>query len=320
MLMVNNNILKLKGPIIIFGAGGFVGINLLKKILKNRADVIGISSDPDKSWRIKKNQIPKINVEQCNILDRKSVTAVINKYRPRTIFNLAAYGAYSTQKEIEKIYLTNFNSTINIIETLKKYAFNVYIHAGSQSEYGLNCYRPQETDELIPNSHYAVSKTAVYYLLKYYGRVEKLPVVHLRLYSVYGPWEEPGRLIPTLINNVKKGQLPPLVNPDISRDFIYIDDVVDAIITIAVKLKKDHFGEVFNVAAGKKTTIKELAQLARKLFKIKKEPVFNTMKNRDWDLKNWVGNPKKMQKTFGWKVKVSLEEGLLKCFGFNYEK
>ena len=316
---------KLKGPIAIFGAGGFVGINLLNKLLQYRKDIIGFSSNPNNNRRLKQNNISAKNIAKCDLLRKAEIEYLVKKYKPKTIFNLAAYGAYSKQKDVEKIYQTNFQSTVNLIEVLKKTKFASYIHAGSQSEYGLNQTAPSEDDKLIPNSHYAVSKAAVSHLLYYYGKIEKLPVVHLRLYSVYGPWEEPGRLMSALIENVKKGKLPHFVDPAISRDFVYVDDVVEAMIIIAVTVGNGlkpfptkYFGVAFNVASGKKTTIKELAFLAKKLFKIRKNPVFGSMKNRDWDLKDWYGNPKKIQKVFGWKAKTSLKDGLMKFY--KYEK
>jgi len=324
--IINNKIKNITGPIAIFGAGGFIGINLLNKLLQYRKDVMGFSSDPNSNWRIKQNNIPVKNIAKCDLLKKKDIESLIKKYKPKTIFNLAGYGGYSKQKDIEKIYQTNFISTLNLIEELKKNNFSSYLYAGSQSEYGLNSAAPSEDDKLMPNSHYAVSKAAVSYLLNYYGKIDKLPVVHLRLYSVYGPWEEPDRLMPVLIENVKKGKLPHFVDPAISRDFIYVDDVVEAMIIMAsrvgtiheLSLQQKYFGEAFNVASGKKTTIKELAFLAKKLFKIRKNPVFGSMKNREWDLKDWYGNPKKIQKVFGWKARTSLKDGLMKFY--KYEK
>lgn len=314
MQNLNIKIKNHRGPIVIFGAGGFVGFNLLQKILAVRKDVFGVFSNPKKNWRLTKLATPPQNVVKCDLLDRGAIKAVISRIKPKTIFNLAAYGAYSTQQDIDKIHQTNFNSTYILIEELKKYGFSAYLHAGSQSEYGLNCSGPSEEDELIPNSHYAFSKTAVSHMVKYYGKIEKLPVVHLRLYSVYGPWEEPNRLMPTLISEAINGRLPKFVNPSISRDFVYIDDAVEAFTSVSAKIKKEHYGETFNVASGKRTTIKELAYLAAKIFKVKKQPIFGTMENRDWDLKDWYGNPKKIQKTFGWKAKTSLKAGLTDFF------
>ncbi len=345
---LRDQIQKIPGPCLIFGAGGFIGFNLLNRILEYRRDVFGVFSNPKKNWRLKIKSPPLLNVVKCDIRERGEVKRLISRIKPQTVINLCAYGAYSSQKDIDRIYQTNFNSTYGLIEDLKMHGFKAYIHAGSQSEYGLNSNGPSEQSKLIPNSHYAVSKAADYYLLKYYGKVENLPVVHLRLYSIYGPWEEPNRLIPTLIRETKKGKLPRFVDPDISRDFVYVDDVIEAMIIVAVRLSswrefhkskrpigsKDAiaspgtvwnlaslqhdriFGEAFNVASGKKTTIRELAHLVKKLFKIKAKPKFGSMKNRNWDLKDWYGNPNKMQKVFGWKAKTSLEEGLKRALTF----
>ena len=337
---LKKEIKKIPGPCVIFGAGGFVGFNLLQKLLTYRKDVFGVFSDPKKNWRLKQLSTSPLNVVKCDIRDRGALKSLISRIKPKTVFNLAAYGAYSTQKDIDNIYQTNFNSTYLLIEEMKKYGFIAYVHAGSQSEYGLNSSGPSEADELVPNSHYAVSKSADSYLLKYYGKVEKLPVIHLRLYSVYGRWEDPNRLIPTLISKVKKGKLPKFVDPNISRDFVHVDDVCEAFIRSAVILgspaynrttpeslldsgrarsslaRMTLYGETFNVCTGKKTTIKELAYLAKKLFKIKEVPMFGSMKNREWDLKDWYGNSKKIQKVLGWKAKISLKERLKNLYIF----
>lgn len=305
---------KIRGPIAIFGAGGFIGINLLQSLLKYRVDVVGFSHDPKKSWRLKKALIPNRFIDKCDLNITRDVKTVVDKYHPQTIFNLSAYGSYSWDNDLNKIYQTNFNSTATLIEQLKKRGFTAYIHAGSQSEYGLNASAPKESDEPIPNSHYAVSKLGVRYLISYYGKVEKLPVVHLRLYSIYGPWEEPKRLMPTLIQYVKQQQFPKFVAADISRDFVYIDDCIEALVTVAVKIKKKYYGDVFNIASGKKTNMKDLAYLAKKLFNIKDDPIFGKMRSRSWDVTNWWGNPEKIVREFGWRAQTSLANGLVKLY------
>jgi len=307
---------QIPGPIVIFGAGGFIGFNLFLDLMGTRSDVFAISHDPKKNWRLKKINIGSNRKIKCDLTKKKEIRDLIIKYKPKTIFNLAAYGAYSTQNDPELIYKTNFVSSVNILEILKNNQFSIYIQAGSQSEYGLNCTRPDEDTPYLPNSHYAVSKLASFYLLKYYASIHKLPVVHVRPYSIYGPYEEPSRLIPTLLRNCKIGTLPDFVDPHISRDFVYVADMIDALKLIAVKSGKKSYGQAFNIASGKKTTIMELAQLAKKIFKVDKQPVFGVMKNRAWDLSDWVGNPKKMHDIYGWKAKTNLAVGLKKTYNF----
>lgn len=300
---------RLKGPIFIFGAGGFIGVNLFNVLFAHRKDVYAITQDPRNNWRFIVNSIPASNIVSCDINDITILKDTLDIWKPRTIFNLAAYGAYSKQREYKKIYNTNFNSAVNIIELLKEPGFDAYIHAGSSSEYGLNSAAPAEQDELVPNSHYAVSKVASYYAVKYYGMIEQLPVAHLRLYSAYGPWEEPDRLIPVLIAAARNGGFPPLVDPDISRDFIYIDDVCNAFILAATGINNIK-GEAFNVGTGTKTTIRTLSHQIQQQYKLPNAPEFGNMPNRNWDVQDWYSNSNKALQSIGWKAEVNLTDGL----------
>ena len=311
--MLNNTteekIRSLKGPIFVFGAGGFIGVNLFNTIFRYRKDVYAITQDPRNNWRFIVNDIPAENIVSCDINDIIILKDTLAEYKPRTIFNLAAYGAYSKQREYKKIYATNFNSGVNIIELLKEPGFDAYIQAGSSSEYGLNSAAPKETDELIPNSHYAVSKVAAYYANKYYGKIEQLPVAHLRLYSAYGAWEEPDRLIPVLIAAARKGKYPPLVDPDISRDFIDVADVCEAFVHTACEIGNIK-GEALNIGTGLKTTIRELTQLMMQQYGIPEPPSFGNMPNRNWDMADWYSDSGLAGNLIGWQARIKLADGL----------
>ncbi len=315
---IQQKILQLEGPIFVFGAGGFIGVNLFNTILAYRKDVYAITQDPRNNWRLLVNYTPVDNIISCDINEITILKDLFREYKPRTIFNLAAYGAYSKQKEYKKIYNTNFNSVVNIVELLKEQGFAAYIHAGSSSEYGTNSAAPLEDAELVPNSHYAVSKVASYYSVKYYGKIEQLPVAHLRLYSAYGAWEEPDRLVPVLIAAARKKTYPPLVDPDISRDFVDVADVCDAFIRAAVEVNKVK-GEAFNIGTGTKTTIRELTNLIKEQFDIPVYPEFNSMPNRNWDVKDWYSNSEKAKALLGWQATVSLAEGLAKVDSWQKE-
>ena len=309
---------RLQGPIFVFGAGGFIGVNLFNTLLACRNDVYAITQDPRNNWRLLVNYTPTRNIISCDINEITILKDLFREYKPKTIFNLAAYGAYSKQKEYKKIYNTNFNAVVNIIELLKETGFGAYIHAGSSSEYGINSAAPAEGEELVPNSHYAVSKVASYYSMKYYGAIEQLPVAHLRLYSAYGPWEEPDRLIPVLIAAARRQAYPPLVDPDISRDFIDVDDICEAFILAALNIQSIK-GEAFNIGTGVKTTIRELAHLVMTQFNIPVSPEFNSMPNRNWDVKDWYADSTRAHERLGWQHKTNLADGLAKVASWQKE-
>jgi polyisoprenyl-phosphate glycosyltransferase len=305
-------ILDLQGPVFIFGAGGFIGINLFQELFRLRDDVFAVSSNPRKNWRFLANKTPANKLISCDLTDINQIKNCILKHRPKSVFNLAAYGAYSRQEEYRLIYRTNMMSLIDLLEILQETDFSVFIHAGSSSEYGTNAAGPVESDELIPNSHYAVSKTAASFALKYYGKVQQLPVLSLRIYSAYGPWEEPDRLIPVLISSMRQGYYPPLVNRNISRDFIYVSDVVQALIRAAASMDHSLYGEIFNAGSGIKTSIADLITCAAGIIPCKKAPVFDSMPDRAWDSDNWFANIDKAKEKLNWTPQISLQKGLEK--------
>ncbi len=310
MITLEEKIKALPGPILIFGASGFIGANLLDTFLRFRTDCYAITHNSRYAWRLKLLNIPPENIVFCDITYKNSISKVFETYKPKVIFNLAAYGAYSKQNNTSLILETNVIGTLNILENCKD--IKAYVHAGSSSEYGTNCENPAEDAKLVPNSQYSVSKISANYLLNYYGKFHHIPTVNLRLFSIYGPWEEPDRLIPRLIEHAASGSLPPLVSPEISRDFIYIDDCVEAFINAARYMNPEIYGESINIGSGIKTTISELVDITIKDFGLEITPTWGSMKNRNWDIENWYGNYDKAEKLIKWKPLTTVEEGLKK--------
>lgn len=310
MSEISQKIQQLKGPILIFGASGFIGANLLHTILKYRKDCYGITHNPRSAWRLKLLEIPQENIVHCDINYKKSVNSLFENYNPQTIFNLSAYGAYSKQNDTGLIYETNVVGVVNILEACKN--VKAYIHAGSSSEYGLNSVNPKEEDVLIPNSHYSVSKITSSYLLSFYAKFHNLTCLNLRLYSIYGPWEEPDRLMPRIVESALNNTYPPLVNPTTSRDFVYIDDCVEAFIDAANNVNPENSGHSINIGSGQKTTLEQLVGICQSMFKIDKSPTWGSMNNRAWDTSEWYGNYTKANKLIHWSPKISLQDGLKK--------
>jgi dolichol-phosphate mannosyltransferase len=106
-----------------------------------------------------------------------------------------------------------------------------------------------------------------------------------------------------------QGRYPEFVHPDISRDFVYVEDACEAFIVTALNLKEEDYGESFNIGTGCKTTIGEVATLAGEIFQIGAAPVF-TMPNRHWDVSDWFANTRKAKERLGWQARTSFEEGL----------
>lgn len=300
--------LKLQGPIWVVGASGFIGAKLFSSLLKVRSDVFALSSNMEGSWR--GLHLPDTNKLYLDITKPEEVARFVKTHRPQTIFNLAAYGAYERQSQPLRIHHVNYLGTLHLLLALQESGCAAFVQAGSSSEYGLNCSSPNEDAKLEPNSDYAVSKAAAGHLLWFYGHLRGVPCAHLRLYSIYGPWEERDRLIPRLISSGLNGHYPPLVRPEISRDFLFVDDCTRAFVKAALIGCTSSPGENFNIASGRETTIREIATLVGQISGIPHAPEFGAMPNRRWDLTRWFGDPSKAIAELGWTPRVSLEEGL----------
>lgn len=307
MNTIDTYIRALRGPILVTGASGFVGSNLFRLIAAIRGDVFAVVQR-ERNWRL--IDVGEQQVIAADINDENAVKNLVESIVPQTVFDCVAYGAYSFEKDASLIYETNFLSTVRLVGLLSKRPFSAYVHAGSSSEYGNNSSAPTENAVCDPNSDYAVSKVATQNYLQYMGKHKQFPCVNLRLYSVYGPLEDTSRLMPNLVREALSGKLPPLVNPEISRDFVYVDDVCEAFILAAAKMNPSMFGESINIGSGIKTTIGTLVDKASAIFAITEEPRYNSMEGRSWDLQDWYSNSEKAKQVLDWQATTPLEQGL----------
>jgi UDP-glucose 4-epimerase len=287
------------------GAGGFVGANLVRRLVRDGLRTIAIVRPGGDPWRLDDSGAELLEVD---VEDPAAVRAAVLDLRPRWIFNLAAHGAYSWQTDLERMVRVNVLAVAALREAAAAANTERLVHAGSSSEYGPKDHAPDESEAIMPASDYAATKAAATQLLAQATRDGRPETVVLRLYSVYGPWEEPGRFVPALVAHSLQGLLPPLVDPAVARDFVFVDDVVDAFLRAASGSVPP--GAVFNVCSGKQSTIGDVVEAARQTFHLEVEPTWGSMPRRAWDSEVWVGRPDRIEQTLGWMASVSVEEGL----------
>jgi dolichol-phosphate mannosyltransferase len=293
---------------LVTGAGGFVGANLVRRLLRDGHRVDALVRPGSDAWRLK-DLVGDAEVAEVDLLDGDAVERALRDAAPDRVFHLAAHGAYSWQRDLEAILATNVVATARLVEASLAAGVEAFVHAGSSSEYGFQDHPPREDELPEPNSAYAVGKAAATLYCGFAGRREGRRVSTLRLYSIYGPWEEPGRLVPTLVERGLAGELPPLVAPETARDFVYVDDAVDAFVRAAEAPELEP-GAVLNVASGRQTTLREVVDAARRVLPIAAEPEWGTHEARDWDATTWVGDPSAAETALGWRASTPLDEGL----------
>ena len=295
---------SLAGPILILGAGGFVGANLFRILRGSRDDVVAaVHSAP--GWRLAGFD----HVEQVDVTSRTSVDALLARTRPQIVFDCTSFGGYSFQTDAARIHQVNYLGVVNVVESLAARGFTAYIHAGTSSEYGANSAGPDELDPLRPNSQYAASKVAAQDYLAYCGYNRGLPVLNLRLYSVYGPFEEPTRLVPTLLRSVLDGSRPELSSPDPVRDFVFVDDVCAAFVLAARSMRPELAGSSVNIGSGREASVGELVELLRAGHP-GLDPVYGRADAKPWEVPHWYAKIDRARDDLGWAASTRLADGL----------
>lgn len=295
--------------ILITGASGFVGANAARRALREGGSVHLLLRAGYQKWRLEEIA-PDVHIHEADIEDPDAVHSIVRQVRPDWVLHFAACGAYSSQVDARRMVATNVLGSMSLLDACVEAGVEAFIHTGSSSEYGIKNHPPEETESLDPNSSYAITKAAATHFCRLTARVRNFNAVTLRLYSVYGPYEDPGRLIPALIVHGMRGELPPLVSPAIARDFVYVDDAMDAIWTVAAGSSPR--GAVYNVCSGRQTTIGDAVDATRKLMDISVEPVWSSMPDRAWDTDIWIGNGARLAKDHGWQASTPFAEGLAK--------
>lgn len=292
---------------LVTGGTGFVGANLVRRLLEDGHD-LGLLAGPNHDpWRLAELS-GKVRWLEASIETGAGLDELVADFKPQWVFHLAAHGAYSWQRDQAAILRTNVLGTANLLEACLRAGFEIFVNTGSSSEYGSKDHAAREDEPLEPDSPYAVGKAAATWYCSQSARATGAPIVTLRLYSVYGPYEEPRRFIPQLVARGLEGSLPPLANPVTARDFVYVDDVCDAYVRVAAGSVVP--GAVYNVGTGVQTTLGQAVELARRVLRVEAEPGWKSMPDRTWDTSTWLADTSRLRERLGWSPPTDLEHGL----------
>ncbi len=300
--------------ILITGASGFIGANLLREALLGGCEVHAFLRKEAKDWRL--SGIPKkFFSHEADITDRKGVYAAMQEIKPDYVFHLAAYGAYPAQKDQEVMVRANILGTMNLMDAALEYGSKAFINTGSSSEYGQKSEPMRESDLLEPDILYAVTKAAGTHYGAMQGKAKNAPIATLRLFSVYGPFEEPGRLMPSImIALARKGRLR-LGSPDNVRDFVYVKDVCRAYFLAAEAASGGKIpGEIINICSGTEAKVGGVVEAALRVSGAEVKPEWGESAPRPYEKKRWVGDGEKAKKLLGFRPEYNLEAGLRETY------
>jgi CDP-glucose 4,6-dehydratase len=287
--------------VLVTGATGFVGGNLYKRLTNLDAKVYGISRRGDGK------RVYKVDIE-----DFKKLNDFIIDKKIQICFHLAAEALVeSGQDNPYRTFKINIFGAVNVLESARINKLDKVIIASTSHVYGdtktpyLEFYPPK------PSRPYETSKTCTDLIAQSYARTFSLPVLIPRFVNIYGPGDlNFNRLIPKTVKSIIKNEAPRMWGGDAKRDYLFIDDVIDAYILLGeVEISKIGKNRIFNFGSDNifsvKEVMREIIRLSGSKLKIKK-----IKDEREFEIRSQFSSWKKANRLLGWKPRYNFETGL----------
>ena len=293
--------------ILITGATGFIGYHLAKYCLKLNWSVTSISTKKP----IKTRKLKNVEYLICDLYDKNKLNKKLSLDFDYVV-NLAGYVDHSNRDRIIK---SHYIGCKNLSTILLKTKIKKFIQVGSSIEYG-KIRSPQlenKNNKQRTFSAYGEAKLKSTKFLLNLSKKFNFPVTILRLYLVYGPYQDANRVVPITILNAIKNKKFDCSNGLQLRDFTYIEDVIEAI--IKTLKNRQSTGQIINIGQGKPVSIKRVINKICELLNSGK-PQFGKIDLRKDEIMKLYPNILKAKKILNWKPRISLENGLKKTIKF----
>lgn len=304
--------------ILITGIAGFIGSNLLDKLLQDENNfIIGIDNlnnfyDPN----IKRKNIEH-NLENNNfkfydidLLNTKELNNLFEDYKIDSIVHLAGYGGVRPSIENPKLYIdNNIAATLNILECMKNYNIKKMVYASSSSVYGNSKENifVETLNVSEPISPYAMTKKACEELCYTYHKLYNIDVIALRFFTVYGKRQRPDLAISKFTKLILEDKaIPVFGDGNTMRDYTYVDDIVSGIIS-AMEYNKTSY-EIINLGGGDPVSLNRMIETIEKV--LNKKAIIERMSMQKGDVDKTAADISKAKRLLNYNPSTSFEEGI----------
>lgn len=282
--------------VLLTGATGFIGSHVAQRLLANGVQLAATRRQGlVETLRKLPAAFRKYEIEwhQVDLRTFGAVSHMIASIRPDLVLHLAAAGVTDPFLSPDAAIRANVYGTINLLRAIGGRARVVVART------------PGELDAM---NVYAASKAAAWSFCQMYHRTEGWPLVGVMPFQTYGAWQTQKALVASTIRAALNGDDMPLTHGEQQRDWVYIDDVVDAFLRAAVAENVE--GETLEVGNGQTASVREVVELIYSLVEGKGKPLIGVLPTRPGEMQYQVADVNRTEALIGWRAKVTLDEGL----------
>lgn len=292
---------------LVTGASGFIGSQLIRRLLHDGAAVVALVRSTSDLWRIE---------DVLDWIELARDGEGVPQGGLDVVYHLAASGVRHGE-EAAQVVETNVVGTLRALELARAAGAHRFVYCGSCFEYGPG-QRLSEAAPLRPISAYGASKAGGGLLAEAYSQEHGLPVSWVRPFTAYGPFEAAYRLVPSAIVRALDREPLELTSGSQTRDFVYVEDVVEGI--VAVAHSEAAVGGRFNLCTGVSTTVVDVAKTVGEFVGDPVELRVGALPDRSDDFAVLSGDPLHTAESLGWQAAVLLREGLARTIDWFRER
>ena len=251
----------------------------------------------------------RITLHSGSITDRSAMDVVTDAARPDVVMHLAAYTHVGKSWDrVDECVQVNVQGTVHLLQALARRGYDRFVYTGTSEIYGDVEVPFREDGPVNPISPYSVAKYAGEHYCRMFARGRAWPIVMLRPFNAYGPWQSPDRVIPEIIGRALKGQPLRMTQGLQTREFNFVEDLADGFVRAAVA--DGVVGEIVNLGCGEEISMRDLATTLLRLLGDPVEAQFGALPERPTEIVRMRADAAKAGALLGWAPQTSLETGL----------
>lgn len=322
---------------LVTGTAGFIGFHLARRLLEDGHQVVGLDNFSDYYDVALKNARNAIlegyegfTVERLSLEDAPGLNAAWARHRPEIVVHLAAQAGVRYSIDHPEVYVSsNLVGTFNVLEAARRYQPKHLLAASTSSAYGANLEMPfRETDKAVhPMTFYAATKSATELMGHSYAHLFGVPTTFFRFFTVYGPWGRPDMALFKFAKLILEGKpIEVYGQGEMSRDFTYIDDLVEAIVRLtevvpgtAPPVEGDTLSPVapfrlVNIGGGKPIPLMDY--IAELEGAVGQKAAMEFLPMQDGDVPNTIASPALLERLIGYKPETPVSVGVQAFVGW----